>query len=132
VSGSNLGREKDYPEIVAVYLSLSRKMPERYLEIGQNRFLSHPSHLIFLVAYLTTLSVSRPVFPKISATADHYMVGRRTRGPLSCRNIPLNRKQHATAPISANRRTIMVKVAIKHFLLSTNLNYSFKTIHHIF
>jgi hypothetical protein len=67
------------------------------------------------------------VFLKLPATADHNMGDRRTHGPLSYRNIPLRSKEHEVAPLSANRRKIIVKVAINRFSLSTNLKL-FETI----
>jgi hypothetical protein len=50
------------------------------------------------------------------------------RGPLSHHNIPLSRTERAIAFPSANRKEIVVKVAIKHFLLPTNLKLSFLNI----
>jgi hypothetical protein len=47
------------------------------------------------------------------ATADPCMGGRRKRGPVSYRNVPLTRKGHAIALSSANRRKIIVKICHK-------------------
>jgi hypothetical protein len=59
---------------------------------------------------------SLSVFPKISATGDHYMNGRRTGGPLSY-PILRSRKGHATALFYLNMIIIVVQVAINHFFV---------------
>jgi hypothetical protein len=64
----------------------------------------------------------RSMFHKLSATADHYIGGRSTRGPFSYRHIPLNHKEHAIALLSGKRRKIIVKVAINNFFISTKVN----------
>jgi hypothetical protein len=61
------------------------------------------------------------VFIKLLATADHCMGSQHTRRPLSYHNIPLNCEEHAVALFSAKRRKIIVKLAINHFFLATNL-----------
>jgi hypothetical protein len=65
---------------------------------------------------------SRPMFLKFSATVDHYMGGRRRRGPLGYHKIYFSRKEHAIMLFSASRKKFMVKFAINHFYISTNLN----------
>lgn len=58
-----------------------------------------------------------PAFFKLPATADHYIGGRRTCGPLS---------YHAVTHFSANKRKIIAGVAIIPFFslhYSFNLNY---------
>jgi hypothetical protein len=56
------------------------------------------------------------VFLKLSETADHYMGGWPTGGPPICHNIPHSCKDHAIALLYANRRNIIVKVAINYFV----------------
>jgi hypothetical protein len=65
--------------------------------------------------------VSFPVFLKFSATTDHYTGSRRTRGPLNYHNIPLSRKDHAVALVSANMKTIAVRVVTDELFLAMNV-----------
>jgi hypothetical protein len=58
-------------------------------------------------------------FSNVRQLRAHYMGGRRTRRPLSYRNIPLSRKGHAIELFSVNRRKIIVKVAVNNFLYSS-------------
>jgi hypothetical protein len=61
------------------------------------------------------------VFLELSATADHYMGGRRTCGPLGYHNNPPSRKERAIAMLSANRR----KINKNNLFLSTDVKQIF-------
>jgi hypothetical protein len=67
----------------------------------------------FIINNRPLLQTFITAFLKLSATANHYMGDRRTRGPLTYHNISLSRKGHAIALFSANTRKIIVKVAHK-------------------
>jgi hypothetical protein len=65
------------------------------------------------------------VFIKLLATADHCMGSQHTSRPLNYHNIPLSCGEHAVVLFSAKRRKIVVKLAINHFFLATNLKSVF-------
>lgn len=64
---------------------------------------------------------SSSAFLEFPATEDTYMGDRHMRGPLSYHSISLSRKEDATAFSSANRRKIIMKIAIKHLFLPIKL-----------
>jgi hypothetical protein len=76
-------------------------------------------HVSQLNAFRSPLSIS--LFLRVSVTADHYMGDLRRRESLGYHNTPLSSKDRAVSLFSQNRRAIVVKVAINHFFLSTNL-----------
>jgi hypothetical protein len=75
---------------------------------------------------------SKAMDRKLSATADLYMGDRRTRGPPNYRNIPLSRKEHDIALVSANKKDIIVSVALNHFFSLHQFKLIFQTTHRKF
>jgi hypothetical protein len=77
-------------------------------------------YLKFWTTSLLSWTLSVAVFLKLPATTDPYMGSQCTHRPLSYHNIPFSHREHAIVLSFANRRKIIVKVAINHFPLSTS------------